>query len=236
MRDLRTVGDLRTPSPESAVRPDAATSGTLGAAAAAGAVLGALALTTRDALGSPWSDITGSVAAWCLLSCWAGQRVAPPSWRWSALAGLSAQVGLVAGFYGALVVLAGRSESPLRVAVVVAAAAAAGLVFGLVGRLRWARGPWPLVPAAAVGAAFAFEALRWPATLWAAALRPLPPGAEHILPAVPELVQAVLWPVLGVAAAAALSPPGRCLSAARVGAAAVVAVAVVLFTAAAAEL
>jgi len=233
MRDLRPVADLRTPSPDSAVRPDTATSSTLGTAAAAGSVLGALALTARDALGSPWSDLTGSVAVWCLLSCWAGQRGAPPSWRWSGLAGLCAQVGLVAGFYGALVVLAGRSESLLRVAAVMGAAGAAGLVFGLLGRLRWARGSWPLVPAAAVGAAFAFEALRGPATLYTSALRPLPPLAEHILPTVPELVQAVLWPVLGVAAAAALSPPERRLTAALVGATAVVAVAVVLVAVAA---
>ncbi|TXR55541.1 DUF6518 family protein [Quadrisphaera setariae] len=144
-------------------------------AVAVGLVAGVVSFAVHDALPALWDRLGDSAALWCLLTWWVGQRVRPLSLLWAGLVGLVTQLCLLVGFYGSLVVLAGRGDDPLRVLQWMGLALLAGPAFGALGALRWSRG-WPSSASSAlVGAAVALELLLGVVPLLVGALRPPEP-------------------------------------------------------------
>lgn len=200
------------PSADAAVLPDEPRRVSVRAAVVVGLAAGVVSFAAYDALPAPWDRLGDSAALWGLLTWWAGQRVRPVSLRWSALVGLLTQLCLLAGFYGALVVLAGRSDDPVRVAAWTLLALVAGPVLGVLGGLRWARERLPVVAAALVGALVVLEPLVGVLPLLVGELRTPPPGVENIGPAPEDLVWCAVALVAGLAVAAAAGPRGRRLA------------------------
>lgn len=196
---MRGVAGVLAPSADAVVLPELSRAATVRTAAVAGLVAGVVSFAAYDALPAPWDRLGGSAGLWCLLTWWAGRRVRPPSLPWAALAGLVTQLCLLAGFYGALVVLAGRGEDPRRVLAWAVLALLAGPLFGALGTLRWVRG-WPASASAALAGA-------------AVALEPLVGVAESTGPADEDLWWCAAAAVLGLVVAAAGAPRGRWLQA-----------------------
>ncbi|ETK35119.1 DUF6518 family protein [Microbispora sp. ATCC PTA-5024] len=120
----------------------------LGPAAVAGLLGGALTfLGQRPLSGTGWFLLVNSASPWAMVAFSAGARV-PGRWRTAAVAGATAEAGLVAGYYASAAV-AGFAVDTASVVVWVVTGLVAGPVYGAAGA-SW-RHPRLLPRASAVG-------------------------------------------------------------------------------------